>query len=194
MSSITQVFGSVQDTDQFERVIEGLSNCKFWAYIFHDKDVYTQDDIDFYTKKNLPITFEIGDKKPVHLHFVAEDRMGIKNWANCLGIPANMICFTQEEKGGQRSAIRYLIHLDHKEKFLYNKELVHTNKPIKFESYLQDNQELSPIGLCNDLILVRDGVITRGDFLKKYEFYLAKQSFYSQYRIYTDLMKWSDNE
>ena len=162
---ITQVLGSVSDAAQFPTLIEGLTGCSYYAYIYHDKD----------------------EGKNRHLHFVAQDRHSLSQWSNILGIPENMICFVRNF----RSANRYLIHLDDTEKFLYNKSDVFTNKPIRFNSYLEDNSEVSPKALCDDLLKVREGVISRDDFLKKYEYYLSKQSFYSQYRIYQDLLKWS---
>lgn len=162
---ITQVLGSVNDASQFPALIEGLSGCQYYAYIYHDKD----------------------DGKKKHLHFVAQDRHSLKVWSDILCIPEHMI----EICRNFRSANRYLIHLDDSEKFLYNKSEVFTNRPIRFESYLQDNMELSPRALCDDMVKVREGIITRQDFLQKYEYFLSKQSFYSQYRIYSDLIKWS---
>lgn len=193
MTMVSQIFGSVQNSDQFERVVQGLECCKFYCYIIHDRDVFDEDDVEFYQKRDLPITWDIGEPKEHHLHFVAEDkRISVNTWSDRLGIPVNMICFTQKEKGGQRAAVRYLLHLDHSGKFPYDKGLVTTNKPIKFESYLVDNRELSPYDLCEDMRKLRERKISRSDFLEKYQFFLSKQSFYSQYRIYQDLLKWSD--
>lgn len=194
MTMVSQVFGSIENTEQWERLVQGLESCKFYCYIIHDRDVYDDDDVKRFHDKDLPITFDIGQPKEHHLHFVAEDkRISLSTWAERLGIPQNMICITKKELGGQRVAVRYLLHLDHPRKFPYDKGLVTTNKPIKFESYLSDNIELSPLDLCEDMRKLRERKISRSDFLLKYKFYLSKQSFYSQYRIYQDLLKWSDD-
>lgn len=162
---ITQVCGAIHDSSQWQNLIKGLSECKYYAYIYHDSD----------------------EGKEKHLHFVAEDRHSLAAWSDLLGIPEHMIEITHHFRG----ANRYLIHLDDKEKFLYNKSAVFTNKPLRFESYLEDNQELSARNLLNDLAKLREGGITRKDFIDKYEYHLNKQSFYSQFKIYSELLKWS---
>lgn len=162
---ITQVCGAIHDSSQWVNIIKGLNECKYFAYIYHDHD----------------------DGKEKHLHFVAEDRHSLAAWSSLLGVPSHMIEISHHFRG----ANRYLIHLDNPEKFLYNKSDVFTNKPIRFESYLQDNQELNARNLLNDLAKLREGRITRDDFMAKYEYHLNKQSFYSQFKIYSELLKWS---
>lgn len=174
---ITQVAGAVHNIDQFPTVIKGLGDCKYFAYIFHDKDVLD---------KNVGVANPT--YKATHLHFVAEDRMSLKNWAFKLGLPENMI----EIVRSFRSCNRYLIHQDDTEKFLYNPSDVITNKPIRFKSYLENNDEYSPKDLFIDLSKLKNGGITAKDFLEKYQFYLNKQSFYAQFRIYQEIMKWSE--
>lgn len=166
---ITQVLGAVQDEQQFSTVISALADCKYYAYCFHDMDVN-----------------EDGSPKLKHLHFVAEDRHSLKKWAEHFGLPVNMI----EICHGFRASNRYLIHLDDPEKYQYSRSIVVSNKPLRFESYLNDNQEMSPIDLYSDMRKVRKGVITTRDFIEKYKFWLHKQSFYCQFKIYTDLSKY----
>lgn len=162
---VTQVSGAIHDASQWGNLIKGLSECKYFAYIYHDRD----------------------DGKAKHLHFVAEDRHSLKQWSSLLCIPENMIEITHHFRG----ANRYLIHLDDKEKFLYAVSDVISNKPIRFKSYLEDNQELSAKSLLNDLVKLREREITRADFISKYEYHLNKQSFYSQFKIYSEILKWS---
>lgn len=165
---ITQVAGASHDPAQWPIIIKGLQDCKYFAYIYHDHD----------------------DGKEKHLHFVAEDRMSLKNWSFKLGLSEHMI----EIVRSFRSCNRYLIHQDDQEKFLYNPSDVITNKPIRYKSYLENNDEYSPKDLFNDLSKLRNGGISSKDFLEKYQFYLNKQSFYAQFRIYQEIMKWSENE
>ena len=188
---ITQVLGNSFREDLWPPIITGLRECKYYAYIYHEHDVYSQSDIIEAKEQGRSesdikeIASKIGLPKPKHLHFVAEDRMSLKNWLKLLNLDYVKISYAF------RGANRYLLHLDDSEKFLYNKSDVVTNKPIRFTSYLEDNIELSPKNLCEDLSRLRKGDITRDDFLKKYEFWLNKQSFYSQFKIYSELLKWS---
>lgn len=166
---ITQVLGSVNQPEQFAGVISALQDCKYYAYIFHDHDVN-----------------EDGTPKKSHLHFVAEDRHSLKKWAEHFGLPENMI----EICRGFRASNRYLLHLDDPDKFLYDKHDIVTNRPLRFESYLKDNSELSPVDLYSDFRKVKGGTITTRDFLEKYKFWLHKQSFYCQFKIYSELLKY----
>lgn len=166
----TQVLGSIQKPEQWPRIIDILQECKYYAYIYHDSDI--DDD----TKK----------LKTKHLHFVCEGRHSLKRWAELFGIPENMV---ELPKVSFRSCNRYLIHLDDKSKFQYDKSQVFTNKPLRFESYLQDNKEITPTGLFSDMQKVYKGGITSKDFIEKYKFYLNSQSFYCQFKIYMELLK-----
>lgn len=166
---IYQILGSVNNEQQFPQIINALTNCRYYAYIYHDSDV----DSD-------------GNVKKKHLHFVAEDRHTLKRWAEHFGLPENMI----EICHNWRSANRYLIHIDDPEKAQYSAKNVFTNRPLRYQSYLEDNQELSPSCLFNDLNKVKRGDISTSDFINKYQYFLAKQSFYCQYKIYTDLVKY----
>lgn len=166
---IHQVLGSVHNESQWEQVINALNDCRFFAYIYHDSDV---DDM--------------GLRKSKHLHFVAEDRHTLKNWAERFGIPENMFEFPRSMRG----SIRYLIHIDDKDKFQYRFEDIVTNRPIRLKSYFEDNLELNPSSLFFDLKRVQKGDITTKDFIEKYQYFLSKQSFYCQFRIYQELAKY----
>lgn len=162
---ITQVSGAIHNKAQFPTIIHALEGCKYYAYIFHDKD----------------------EGKDIHLHFVAQDRHSLKMWSNLFDIPENMI----EIPRNFRSVNRYLIHLDDPEKFLYNKSDVITNRPTRFECYISDNIEINSRDLFVDLKKVREREITQEDFIEKYKFWLSQQSFYSQFKIISELLKWS---
>ena len=158
----SKICGAIHDESQWAQIIEALSDCKYYAYIFHDHD----------------------DGKQKHLHFCAQDRHNIRVWSKLLGIPENMI----EIARSFRSCNRYLIHLDDKDKFQYDRGDVVTNKPLLFSSYLEDNQELKPDDLFHDLQKLKRKIITQEDFVEKYKFFIHKQSFLSQYKILTDLI------
>ena len=93
------------DADDYdcEVVLNNLrSNFPRWAYCLHDKD--TTDD---------------GELKKPHYHVVmgtGQSPYLIAGVSNKLGVPANYIQFCD----GFRGAVRYLIHLDHPDKYQYN--------------------------------------------------------------------------
>lgn len=164
---IADICGAVHNPEQFPTVIETCKGCDYYAYIFHDKDI---DDN--------------GNLKPIHLHFVCHGRHYLSQWAKLLGIPENMIEIVRNTRGVNR----YLIHLDDPEKYQYSPSDVITNKSVKFKMFLEDNQELKPIDLFNDLQRLKERRITKQDFINKYQFFIYKQSFLSQYKILTDLI------
>lgn len=161
------ISGAIHCPDQFISIIECLEGCDYYAYIYHDKDID-----------------ENGNLKPVHLHFVAHARHYLSRWSKLLGIPENMI----EIPRNFRSVNRYLIHADDPEKYQYSVSDVVTNKPFKFKMFLEDNQELKPSDLFNDLMRLKERRIAKEDFIAKYQFFIYKQSFLSQYKILTDLI------
>lgn len=159
----SRILGAIHDSSQWSQVISALSDCKYYAYIFHDHD----------------------EGKEKHLHFVAEDRHNLDVWSRLLGIPTHMI---ELPKKSWRGCNRYLIHKDDSEKFLYNPSDVITNKPIKFQSYLEDNSEVNPKIMFYDLAKIKQGRLSVPDFIDKYNFQIYKMSFYSQFKIYKELM------
>lgn len=164
---IGQISGAIHNSEQFPAIIECITGCKYYAYIFHDKDI---DDE--------------GNLKSRHLHFVAQDRHSLKSWSQLLGIPENMI----EIPRNWRSVNRYLIHIDETDKFHYSSDDVVTNMPLRFNNYLENNIEVSPKNLYLDLMKVKRKLISKEDFIAKYEFFIYKQSFLSQYKILTDII------
>lgn len=146
----SQIIGESHDPSQWNHIIDILTGQKYYAYIFHDRDMH--DD-------GTPV-----DK---HLHFVCEGRHNMYVWSELLSLPLN---FIEWPKKSWRNCNRYLIHLDDPEKFLYNPSDVFTNKPIKFESYLQNNDEISPKVMFYDIAKIKQGRLSVPDFIDKYQF------------------------
>ena len=159
-----QISGSVQCPEQWDSVISCISGCKYYAYIFHDSD----------------------DGKVKHLHFIAEARHNAKRWSELLGIPVNMLEFPRNF----RAVNRYLIHKDSPDKFQYDPKAVITNRPTRFSSYLQDNIELNSVDMFKDLQLLKNKKITCFDFLEKYKYWLDQQSFYTKFKIYSEILRY----
>lgn len=176
---IHQISGSVKNPDQFSTVIEAITGCRYFAYIYHDSDLYEPTD-----DKVIKGEAIAGTLKSRHLHFIAEDRHSLRVWSKLLDIPENMI----EIPRNFRSVNRYLIHKDHPQKFQYASKDIVCNRPTRLESYLDDNQDFSPIDLYKDMYKMKKRIISKEDFLEKYKFFIYKQSFLSQYKILTDLI------
>lgn len=130
---------------------ENIKNCishrtiKDWAYIRHDKDVYTLEDIKKLMKIYSAIPMKTGDPKPAHWHGVLRtDRaVDVNTIAKWLNVPPQQI---EIPRGGNRAfldCVEYLTHEDDKQqaqgKYLYPDEEVKSN--FDFRKALIDRQE-----------------------------------------------------
>lgn len=118
---------------------------KDWAYIHHDKDLYSQEDIDKLMKIYTSINEKVGDLKPAHWHGVlrtdrATDINTIAKWLN---VPMQQI---EIPRGGNRAfldCVEYLTHEDDKQqdegKYLYPDEEVKAN--FNFRKELIERKE-----------------------------------------------------
>ena len=113
------------------QIDDGLRHRCFtnWAYIWHDKDVYTEED----EKKNP--RHRAGETKPRHAHIVIQckNAQEVSDVARWFGIPENFIHLPKERKGAQESeeglrmpsgrgafldCVRYLTHEDKRQQDL----------------------------------------------------------------------------
>ena len=95
----------------------------FWdhaVYILHDKDFYTETDVDLWKAdhKSDDCPFGVGELKKPHYHVIAwkKSPLLLGCAADKFGIDSNMVQRVKSLKG----AIRYLIHCDNPEKFQYD--------------------------------------------------------------------------
>ena len=114
-----------------KQIDDGLRHRCFkkWAYIWHDKDVYTEQD----EKKNP--RHRAGEPKRRHAHIViqCDDAIEVSDVARWFGIPENFIHLPKERKDDQESeeglrlpkgrgafldCVRYLTHEDEKQQAL----------------------------------------------------------------------------
>lgn len=101
------------------------------AYIIHDMDVT-----------------ENGELKKPHIHWVGkrDSPAPLSTIANALKIPANDIEFAKN----YRSSLRYLVHLDNKDKYQYSPEAVKANFP--YVDVLKDRVEAMKAKMIYDYI------------------------------------------
>lgn len=153
-----------------------------YLYICHDKDENE------------------GELVKTHYHFIVwGNPRRFKDWADCFSIPndpdnvilPSMICKVMNIRG----MTRYLIHKDNPEKFQYDKELVHGSPKglAYFKESLIDRQNLSFDDEVKDFYHLRTGQMKPRDFLKKYSYYYARESFSSRLRIYSTVFDQSNS-
>lgn len=84
-----------------KEILRNLKSYKKWAYILHDKDLKHDDEC-----------------KKEHIHFLLhlDNAMTIDALSKKIGVPKNYIQNVRNE----RSCVRYLIHIDDDDKYLYD--------------------------------------------------------------------------
>lgn len=120
------------ETEEDINILEIAKKSYNYAYILHDKDVD-----------------EFGEIKKAHYHLILRwnDTKSINALSIELGIPVNRITKIKSFK----SSIRYLTHIDYKEKYQYDINNVFTNMDI--QEYFEDNlTELQKVKLIYEII------------------------------------------
>lgn len=148
------------DNEADKRILEYITLNYNYAYILHNKD----------------INKETGELKKEHIHVVInfENARTIKSITKELNIEENRL----EKVRNFRKMIRYLIHLDNKEKYQYNKENIKTNILEKISSYFKDNTESGDIKEIFDFIYSIDKYLYFHEVLE----YVLYNNMYASYR------------
>lgn len=179
------------DSNQWDFLIDSLNGFKFWAYIFHDHDIYSSSD--FISHPDLSDRFSVGDVKPKHLHiFIIDVPRTFKSWSSRLNFPQNLI----QWKNNRKNALLYLTHespnavRDGKSK--YNRKEVFTSNVVKYEEYINSGNIPDYKKEFNDLLLLRDGSITPFEYLQSHPELLAVTPYQrlSVYRTLLTINKW----
>lgn len=116
-----------------------------WVIAFHDKDVYTPED----ERKNPE--HKAGSFKKPHYHwlvrFDSNHKKTISSVANMLEIPAHDV---QLPRLPWRGEVRYLLHLDSKEKYHYDVSILEAN--FDFTKYIQILDETAKVQMILNFI------------------------------------------
>ena len=128
-----------KESDLLEK-LDILNNFKQieWAYILHDKDV--------------------GVKSHYHLRIFCKDKKSLSSWSKILNCEIHDIEILQYKK----LSIRYLIHLDNKEKYQYDKEQIFSNfnldhyLEIKIDEQMQVEKIISFILECDYFLYLKN--------------------------------------
>ncbi len=123
------------------------------ALIWHDKDVYSQSDYDKYLKNNNTVpNWKVGDRKKIHAHIVIKFN-SLKTTRQILQLVEMLGVKYVEPVLNEYGMIRYLIHLDDKDKAQYKKEDIklfcNYNIDSFFESDEMDKDIMSDIRLMS---------------------------------------------
>lgn len=150
-----------------------------WAYILHDSDVWNGDDEAVKNGKYLE-----GEHKKDHIHIVGRcsNPLPISTISNKLGIAENFIEFS---KGTFKKAVRYLVHLDHEEKYQYDKADITSNFDFgQYFGILSSTQQAKSIYQ----VICGSGITSKRVLLE----YCLDNGLYSEYcrgyRIWSDIM------
>ncbi len=120
------------DTEEDNKILEQAKKNYNYAYILHDKDVD-----------------EFGELKKAHYHLILRwnDTKSINALSMELSIPIEKITKIKNYK----SSIRYLTHIDYKEKYQYDLNNISTNMDIK-EYFDDELTELQKVKLIAEII------------------------------------------
>lgn len=147
---------------------DNIKNCishktiKAYAYIRHDKDVYTSDD-----EKN---GYKAGEPKPPHWHIVikCDNAIELETIAKWLAIPPQYVD-VPKGRGAFLDCVQYLTHESEKEqnkgKFLYPDDEIKTNFDFRAELIKREEQKLKYGGDLSGKNQMRYDVLYRGKTL-----------------------------
>ena len=146
---------------------------------------------------------DTSDTEPVSVHYhflVWGNPRRFKDWANAFSIPndsenaipPHMFCKVMNVRG----LARYLIHKDSPDKYQYSSECVKgsPNGLAFFEQCLIDRESLSFDDEVKDFYALRQGIMSPQEFLKKYSYYYARESFGSRMRIYASVFEHANRQ
>lgn len=170
----------------FDTVISALDKTfEQWAYIKHDCDVWLGNDEAVKSGKYLE-----GEHKKDHIHIVGRcsNPLPLSTISNKLGIAENFIEFG---KGTFKKAVRYLVHIDHEEKYQYNTNDIVSNFDImQYFDILSSTQQARSI--YN--VICGSGITSKKELL----LFCLDNGLYSEYcrayRIWVDIMNENYNE
>ena len=177
--------------EEIVKVLDNQKPFKDYAYILHDKDIYSEDD----EAKNSD--HKAGSPKKAHYHIAIRLEYGvdIKYIANWLNVKENFIC-KPKSKGGEAvkwcNMLKYLTHENAPTKFQYSEDEVTSNynwKDEKAKTISKSNSETRKSQIINDIV---NGVIREFNYhehitIDEYDKY--KKSIDNAFKYRTDIIK-----
>lgn len=156
--------------DLRESMKEKIKEFPFWGWVDHLPDKET-DEFD----------------KHFHTHFILRTAgsRSVNQVAQILGISGQFVQVCRNK----RSQMRYFRHLDNPEKIQYLANDIHTNHPSTFQIAWTDNQDDDVRRLFADLDKLRNGQITRSEFVDLHYLEFQKMPFYQKIKAFETITK-----
>ena len=171
------------DLEEVKEALKSYKTIKKWAYIVHDKDLWTEED----EKKKVAFNAKAGQPRPPHIHIVVNTEnnyMDVAIISKWLKIPENMID-VPKGRGAWLDCVEYLTHEDEKQqalgKHLYGDDEVFANfdfrkelqekadKMLKYGANLSPRDEIRHDVMYSGLTLIQARERDRLNYLKDYK-------------------------
>lgn len=121
-------------------------NVKWYAWIVHDKDVYTEEDKLKDTTNSDKI--KVGKLKPRHIHLVLQfsSRMRRETLARAFNLPIGFVCKPKVYKTRLQvpAIVTYFTHEKESVKYIYDVSLIHSSNPEQIRPMIDDFKENHP--------------------------------------------------
>lgn len=149
-----------QENEEDKRILDYIILNFEYAYSVHNKD----------------IDQETGELKKEHTHVVImlENARTLESISKEINIEQNRV----ERVRNKRKMIRYLIHMDNKEKTQYNKDNIISNCLEKIEKYLKENNETSEVKEIFEWIYTVDRYLYYHEVIE----YVIYKNYYATFR------------
>lgn len=151
----TWFVGTTHKLQNIENIKRNISEFNFYAYILHDKD----------------------EGKSLHIHFVGQ----VNGTRSIKSIAEMLECDYQDIQACKRprGSIRYLTHLDDKDKYQYDYNDIVCSNSDRLDFYLKDMTN-SINDVYADYVRLHLGQMTAKEFIEKYNAEFASLPFYQK--------------
>lgn len=159
----SKIFSSVLYEDStsynYEEILKNIkANSVQYAYIVHDKDEVTLNDLEEQEGIEEVQLKYVGEKKKKHTHvvWIVDNSIQLGLAANIMGIPSNYVKKVKNKVG----ALQYLIHKNNPEKYQYEPECIVTNIENFRKKYTEDLEGIVKAIKIMDFIDSIEGPVT----------------------------------
>lgn len=155
--------GATHNLENIDNIKKYIIEFPFYAYIMHSPDPEH-------------------DKPHIHFLINTRGRVSIKHIAEKLGCDYGVVQLTDREK----SYSRYMLHLNNDDKEKYPISDIVSNDIDRFTSFLKDVVPSCP-DLFSDFNALKNGRISRLEFVEKYKGELSHLNFYQKIRVFAEI-------